>query len=115
MAKNIGKNINVTDEASQTIVALTAGVSTVLAAANPDRIFFSVSLDCSVAPPICVFVKLQDANVDNNLVGEVLFRDQSANDSVTQMRWEMPIDNIFIGEICAITSASDVDIYVTEY
>ena len=115
MVKRIGNNRNTTDITSQTIVALTANVSTVIIPANPDRIYFSVCLDCSVTPPICIFVKLQAASIDNNLIGEVLFRDQSANDSVTQMRWEMPSDNIYTGEICAITASADVDVYVTEY
>ena len=95
-------------------IALNAATSTLIAAANPDRIFFSINMDCDLTTR-CVFIKLQAASVDNDVKGILLQRDFSGNDAAYRAYWEMPSDTVYTGEISAITASATTDIFVTEY
>lgn len=117
IGKAIGKNVSRTGIVRQKIVALVPNVSTTIAIANTNRFFISATLNCSVIPPVCVFIKLQSASIDNDLVGEILFRNFLGNDNANQMRWYMPESNegVYDGEVSAITSSTGIDLYITEF
>lgn len=114
MGLTVGRNVNRNTETTQSIVSLNSTTATKIADKNLARIYFSICLNCSVSPA-CVFIKLQAALVDNLKVGEILFRNFTGNDNAFQMRWEMSPDNIYNGEISAISELGNVDIHVTEY
>jgi len=102
MAKNIGRNTNVNDTASQTSVALNSTTATTVAAANASRMvfqFYNVSNKD-------VWLKLQAASVDNLKIGIFVLRGT---------RWAMPVDNMYTGEISAIADNATSTGYITEY
>ena len=69
---------------------------------RPDRIFFGVSNDSQLS----VWIKLQAASIDNLKEG-ILLPGKSF--------WEMPADNIYKGEISAISEIGSPDIVIVEY
>lgn len=106
-AKNIGRNRNVNDEADvPSGITINSTTSTVIAAANPDRISFRV--DNNEADK-GAWVKLQAASVDNQKKGIWLKGDK------TESAYIMDPDNIYTGEISAIGDSDSFDLYVTEY
>ena len=108
MAKNIGANINITDEATISgAIALNATTSTVIAAANPNRIFFYVTNNGSSD---AVWIKLQAATTDNDKKGIWIEKKE-----VAESFWQMPTDNIYTGEISAIANTNGPNVYITEY
>ena len=108
MAKTIGRTRNTTDIADvKDGVTLNSTTSTVIAEANPDRIFFFVDSNFSDKAS---WVKLQAASVDDNKKGIFLHeKEKGKND------WKMPPDTIYTGEICAIADSGSPVLYVTEY
>jgi len=104
----IGRNTNRNDTASVPAgIILNATTSTVIAAANADRMFFHVDNNFSDK---AVWIKLQAASVDNDDKGIFLNEKEKG---VT--KWEMPPDNIYTGEISAIADDGNPTVYVTEY
>ncbi len=118
MIKSIGRNTNVTDAADvKDPIVVNNTTSIVLAAANPERIFFHVSLGTAL-DNAGVFIKLQPASTDNDAKGITVGIVTMGAINVWDLEWEMPPDNIYTGEISAIgalTNTSDVNIFVTEY
>lgn len=88
-------------------IALNINTSVKIADANPDRIFFYASNDGATE---AVWIKLQATGVDNDMKG-IYLNKKGTSPNV----WEMPPDNIYTGEICAIADANTPDVYVTEY
>ena len=108
MALEIGGNTNTNDTAVVADgITLNATTSTIIAAANTDRIFFHVDNNFSDK---AVWIKLQAASVDNDDKGIFLNEKEKG---VT--KWEMPPDNIYTGEISAIADEGAPVVYVTEY
>lgn len=106
--KTIGRTTNDSDGALVNAgVIVNATTSTVIAAANPNRITFHVNNNAAVR---ACWVKLQAASVDNDLKGIFLAQSNKGNS-----RWEMPTDNIYTGEISAMADSGTETIYVTEY
>lgn len=102
MVRNVGKNINITDTAAVNAPVSVGGASSVtLATANNDRIYIAIS-----ALTQNIFVKLQAASVDDVKKGIYIPRG---------FTYELPIDNVYIGEISAISTAGTAIVYVTEY
>jgi len=95
-------------------IAINQLTSVVIAAANPDRNYFNITMDCDVTS-VCVWVKLQPAAADDDQKGILLFREFDGNDNIAEMSWEMPTTAIYKGEISAITQGFDINVYVTEY
>lgn len=103
MVKTIGRNTNRNDTAVlSSAIALNATTSTTIASADSSRIFASVSNE----GPQTVWIKLQAASVDNDKKGIRLPREGT---------WEMPMDNIYTGEISAIADTGTPNIFVTDY
>ncbi len=94
-------------------ISLNSTTSTTVAVANFDRTYFTINIDGSSST--CLFVKLQAASVDNDKKGIVLVRDLDEDGSYFRLFWEMPPDNIYTGEICAIATSGTPVVYVTEY
>ncbi len=101
MVRNIGKNINITDNATVSAAVSVGNSSVTVAAANSERIYIAIS-------PLKknVFVKLQAASVDNVKKGIFIPRG---------FTYELPVDNIYTGEISVIAESGNADVYVTEY
>ncbi len=96
-----------TNEAAtvSTGIALNATTSTVIAAANPNRIFFSANNNDSVQ---AAWLKLQAASADDDKKG--IFLPKKGG-----LPWDMPTDNIYTGEISAVADAGTPVVYFTEY
>jgi hypothetical protein len=108
MARVSGRNKNVNNVAN-VLDPVTVGslVSVVVLPANPDRMYVQINNNNSVQH---CWIKLQPASQDNDKKGIFIHRLGGGNDT-----WEMPTDNIYTGEICAISDNGSSDIYVTEY
>ncbi len=114
MTLNKGRNINSNDTASVTIVSINSVTATVIAAANPDRMSFSVSL----APDLIdvnVAIRYYAASADNLVKGDVLTRVTLGNNNLFKPSHSMDTDNIYTGEISAISVNGVHDLYITEY
>lgn len=109
-----GRNQNLNDEARVDVVNVTSVSSVVIAPANPDRIAFTVCL-AHGASNEDVYIRLYPSADDNDLKGITLSRRLSGNDNLDNTRWEMSTDNVYTGEISAISVSGDVDVSVTEY
>lgn len=106
---DIQSTINSSLEAYSSIISINDTTSTKIANAQiktdgrPNRIFFSVN---NPDRKNSIFIKLQAASIDNNKIGIIVG---------PKGYWEMPIDNIYKGEISVISDNDSFDIYVTEY
>lgn len=108
MTAIIGRNRNTNDTAAVSAgVTLNSSTSTVIAAANPNRIAFHVNNDDSIQ---ACWVKLQAASVDNTAKGIYMGKKGEPDG-----RWDMSADNIYTGEISAIADLGSPVVYVTEY
>ncbi|MEE8207794.1 MAG: hypothetical protein V3T88_02375 [Nitrosomonadaceae bacterium] len=108
MTIRIDRNKNTNDTATMSNAITLNGTTTItIATANPDRNY--ILIHNNSAATAC-WVKLQAASVDDDKKG--IFIDKSVP---TPAEWEMPVDNIYTGEISAISDSGAVDIYVTEY
>lgn len=107
MVKSIGRNININDEAVLSDAIVLGVTSEKIADADPERIFFHVTNNASNQ---AVWIKLQPTADDDDMKGIFLGSKNSGNNS-----WEMPMDNIYTGEICAVADSGTPSVYVTEY
>jgi hypothetical protein len=114
MAEMIGRNINSNDTAVVSTYELNSVTATVISAAEPSRIHFSACLD-SDTTSVDVFIRLYPASADALMRGEVLTRDTFGNSSLFRPSWTMTPDNIYTGEISAISLSGIVFLHVTEY
>lgn len=106
--KIIGRNINSNDEASVVSgISVGSGTSVVIAAANPNRIAFSVNNNLSNK---ACWIKLQPAATDDDKKGIFLHKKKEGVGV-----WDMTPDNTYTGEISAISDSGTATVYVTEY
>jgi len=103
-----GRTTNTNDTATVTAIVLNSSTSTVISPANPDRLFFHVNN--GIEPDKACWIKLHAANVDNVKHGIVIHEGQKGTGF-----WQMPVDNIYPGEISAIAQDTPCTVYVTEY
>lgn len=110
MTVNHSRDRNSNSEASvKAPIAASSTTSVKISDANENRIYFYVTNNSSVNG---VWIKLQPANTDNVKKGIYLAPAPAAGQCSF---WEMPVDNIYTGEISAIAVADSPDVYVTEY
>ena len=109
-----GRNINSNTVATVTRVQVNSVTATTIAAVNPDRINLSVCLAHSTID-VDVAVRAYPAATDNNLNGEMLTRHTIGNANLFRPSWAMPTDNMYIGELSAMSQTGLVDIIVTEW
>lgn len=108
MALKTERTINSNDTATVgSGVALNASTSVKIADANPNRIYLYITNDGATD---AVWIKLQATGDDNDKKG-IFLNKKGTSPNV----WEMPTDNIYTGEICAIADANTPSAYVTEY
>lgn len=104
MGAIIGRNTNTCDTAFHSgAIATNITTSVKILDANPLRIFFCVNNDNAQQG---VWIKLQAAALDDDKKGIFL---------PAKSAWQMPSDNIYTGEICAIANVGTPDVYVTQY
>lgn len=115
MALKITRNRNTNDTATiSSPITLNQTTTVKIADANEDRIFFNVSVDCGVVTD-CVFIKLQAASTDDDKKGIILATTAAASQNAFKLDWQMTPDNIYTGEISAITKNGAVVVVPTEY
>lgn len=102
------------DTATVTTYTINSVTATTIAVSNTSRIAFIASLDAGTAD-VNLFIRLYPAATDNIQKGIILARRTSSNDALYHPVWQMDGDNIYTGEISAITSAGTFDVHVTEY
>ena len=110
----IGRNINSNDTASVTTYELNGTTAKAIALPNDKRIHLSVSIDCGIGDA-CAFIRLYPAAADSDKKGDIIQRRTSGNDALFLARWVMTPDNIYRGEISAITDGPVLNVHVTEY
>jgi hypothetical protein len=110
----IGRNTNTHDVATVTSVTVNSVTATTLAVANEKRIFFHVSLEPGVTNEDA-FIRLYPAGTDDLSKGMVLSRDTFGNSNLFKPAWEMTPDNVYTGEISAISLNGTFNLLVTEY
>jgi len=112
--KTIGRNRNTTDTATSSPVALNSSTAVKLADANPNRIFFNVTINGGSSDER-IFIKLQAASIDNVKTGIWIGRSLDEDGSYFKVDWEMSPDNIYTGEISAIMDSGSHTVHFTEY
>ena len=108
------RTTNTNDTATISSVALNSSTSVKLVDANPNRLFFNVTIDWSSSDN-SIYIKLKAASIDNNKVWIWIWRRLDEDWSYFKVDWEMPTDNIYTGEISAIMSSWTHTVHVTEY
>ena len=108
MALLTGRNRNTNDVATVSAgITLNSVTSTVISAANPNRLALEVNNNFSTQ---AAWVKLQAATTDNDKKGIFLNKKNSGESS-----YSMIPDNVYTGEVSAIADSGTPTVYVTEY
>lgn len=102
MSKTIGRNVNKTDVGGdKSPVTLNSSTATKILDANDDRISYTISNPNSQD----VWIKEQAATVDNLKQGKILFK---------RSVYESPTDNIYTGEVSAISVSGSPSVFPGE-
>ena len=104
---------NTTDETTTTTVTINSLTATTILAANPKRMYARISLDSGLANTEA-FVREYPAGDDNIKHGELLMREISANHSLFKPLYVTLTDNVYTGELSAISMAGSFDLHITE-
>lgn len=110
----IGRNTNINDTATVTSYTLNSATATTISIPNSKRIYLSVCLE-NGSTDEDVAIRLYPAATDGLKKGEWLVRRNSGNDANYRPSWTMTPDNIYTGEISAITDSGTAIVHVTEY
>jgi len=109
-----GRNVNSNTEASVTTVEINSVTATVIAVANNQRISFRTCL----APDTIdedVVIRYYPAATDNIFQGDALTRHTAGNANLFNPTHIMDKDNMYYGEISAMTLSGTHELFVTEY
>ena len=109
-----GRNRNTATEASVTTVEVNENTASVVAVANPARIHITINLDGGTAEEE-VFVRFYPAGDDDLKKGLVIKRKIIGATSINDPRVSMDGDNVYTGEISAISESGTFDVHVTEF
>ena len=110
----IGRNVNSNTEATVTRITINSVTATTIAAVNGKRIYFSVCLAHGTID-VDAAIRLYPTAQDNNKDGEILTRHTLGNANLFRPSWTMLADNIYTGEISAISITGTFDLIITEY
>ena len=113
MTKSIKRVINTTDEPTTTTVSINSVTATVIAPANPRRMYVRISMDEGVDDNEA-FIREYPAGDDNLKRGILLIRDTSSNHSIIRLNYATLPDNVYTGEISAISLFGTFNLHVTE-
>lgn len=111
MTQTIGRNVNKSDEARVFDVMLNSNTATTVIGPNKKRIYLNID-SCDAAGGS--FVRLKPASVDNNKQGIYLAKNIAA-EAPGRTFWEMSPDNIYTGEVSAISQSGALKLCITEY
>ena len=114
MTHLIGRNQNKNDTAVVTTVEVNDTTAAVVVAANPARIHITINLDGGTAEEE-VFVRFYPAADDNLKRGMVIKRKIIGATSINDPRVTMDGDNVYTGEISAISESGTFDLHITEF
>ena len=114
MARNEGRNRNTNDTASVQVIEINSVTAKVLSLPNNGRFYFSVNLESGISTQ-SAFIRLYPASTDNAKKGILLSRTTAGNDNISLLEWAMPIDNVYTGEISAISENGTFNLIITEY
>lgn len=110
----VGRNRNVTSEVDHDLVTINSTTATTLVVSRENRISFSACLAPGLTN-VDVYIRYYPAADDNIKQGrDTLIRDTMGNTNLFKPMHEMLTDNIYDGEISAISLSGTVDILVTE-
>lgn len=108
MPHTIGRNRNTNEAANVNAgIVVNAVTSTKILDANPNRVALHINNNAGIRP---CWIKLQDTDTDDIKKGIFL---AASNKGISQ--WDMSPDNIYTGEICAMSDSGTEIIYATEY
>lgn len=109
-----GRNINKTGEVDHYLVGVNSLTATTIAVARDKRITFSACLEPGVTD-VDVYIRYYPAGQDVLKLGrDVLTRRLFGNDSLYRPIHVMLADNVYDGEISAITLTGTVNLLITE-
>lgn len=110
----VGRNPNISSGVDHSIVTVNSVTATTLVTERPLRITFSACLAPGLTN-VDVYIRYYPAATDNIKQGrDTLIRDTMGNTNLFKPLHEMLTDNIYDGEISAISLSGTVDILVTE-
>ncbi len=115
MTDKRGRSTNTNDTASVTTVSINSVSATTVIAANTERMFLNIAIADVNEPDVAIFIRLFAASVNNNKLGMPLGKFTLGNNNIYKIEWEMPPDNIYTGEVSAITTLGTTVLNVTEY
>lgn len=105
------------DTANVNIIEINSETATTISIENPNRISFSACL-----PPyffdlidLNIIIRYYPAAQDNILRGDVLTRVTAGDNNLFRPVHKMNTDNIYTGEISAISASGTHDLHITEY
>lgn len=111
---SIGRNRNSNSHATVTEVVINSVTATTISLANEARISFSVCASPSVID-FNIAIRYYPAADDNTFKGHVLSQFTLGNNNIIQLAHNMCTDNIYTGEISAISDSGTHAIFITEY
>jgi len=115
MTLTTGRNKNTNDIATTTIVSINSTTATTILASNANRLMFSATL-APGSSNADIHIRFYAATTDNIKQGwDVLTRKTAGNDNLFHPNTKMSVDNIYTGEISAISESGTFDILVTEF
>lgn len=115
MAFNKGRSVNFNDTAVVTTVSINSVTATKLVDANPERMFLNIALSNVDVNNISVFIRLFAALTNNNKEGMPIGVFRMGNNNIYKIDWTMPPDNVYTGEVSAITTLGTTTLNITEY
>ena len=115
MAKTIGGNLNTNDESVVTTVEINSVTATKLVNANPSRIFLNISLSSIEEGDTAIFIRLYPATDNDDKTGIPIGILTVGNNNIFKIDWEMNSNNIYTGEVSAITNIGTTIVNITEY
>lgn len=108
-----GRNRNATNTTTTTTVEINSVTATTILAANPNRLWARVSLSFGTTS-IEAMVREYPAADDNIKQGEIIVRHTSSNDSLFKPVYTTLGDNVYTGELSAISMAGTFNLHITE-
>lgn len=112
--KIIGRNINSNDTATVTAIQINSVTATTISISNGERVSFTANMD-EAKVDADIMIRYYPAAQDNDFKGHLLTRYTLGNSNLFNPIHKMCVDNVYTGEISAISSNGTHTLYITEY
>ena len=113
--KTIGRNVNEISVVSTTTIEVNDTTATILSVRNLKRSYFTIMMATNVLTSAVVHIRYYPAGDDNlKHVTDILTKLTTGNKPLLNDRHVMHHDEIFTGEISAITDVGTFDLDITE-